>query len=231
SGRNFVSYGFSPECNVSAKDIRIQGLTSRFECWIDGKSRGEFILNVPGRHNVLNALACITLGWLFEIDWDVIRKSLKKYRGVQRRFQIKGEINDILVVDDYGHHPTEIKATLAAAQSLQRKRMIVAFQPHRYTRTKYLLDEFADSLLLPDYLIIADIYAASEAPMEGVTSQKLVEKITKRHPGEVVYLKREDILTHLKKIVRPGDLVLTLGAGDLNQIGEEFVCYLQNKSR
>ena len=224
-----VTYGVSSQNTVYAQNIQCDGFSSHFDCVIDGKNQGQFTLNVPGQHNVLNALACISLGWKLNIDFDVIRQSLQEYRGVQRRLQVIGEVDNILIMDDYGHHPTEIKATLSAAKHLRRKRLVTAFQPHRYTRTKFSFNEFAGSLSLSDYLIVTDIYAASEPPIEGVTAQKLVEKIKENFSGTVIYLKKDEIVDHLANIASAGDLVLTLGAGDITYLGQELVNKLKDK--
>lgn len=226
--RSFITYGYSPENDVYVRNIELQGWSTQFECVARGKSLGVFTLAIPGRHNVLNALACIALGLELDIEMGVIQRSLREFKGVNRRFQIKGEVNDVLVVDDYGHHPTEIVATLLTAQSLKKKRVVTVFQPHRYTRTKFLMDDFVKSLSLSDYLVITDIYAASEPAMEGVSTEVLAQRLKEFGKCHFVYLKKEEIIPHLLTVVKPGDLVLTLGAGDVTRLSGDFVEAFKN---
>lgn len=225
--RRYQLYGLSSQSHVYAQRIEHKELSSSFDCYGLGKKLGEVKLQVPGRHNVLNALACVTLGLNMEIPFVTIKRSLFEFRGVKRRFQIKGEENDILVVDDYGHHPTEIQATLQAAKTLNKRRLIAVFQPHRYSRLKFLWKEFAQSLLVCDHVIITDVYAASEKPLEGITSQKFQEYMGGVNYPHAVYLKKEDILSYLLDFAKPGDLVLTLGAGDVTKISDELVLELK----
>ena len=159
-----------------------------------------------------------------EVDLEVIRRALKDFSGVQRRFQIKGEANGVLVVDDYGHHPTEIRATLAAAKAALGRRVVCVFQPHRYTRTKHLLEEFFTAFNQADRVIIMDIYAAGEQPIPGVSGQALYEGIRKYGHKDVAYLGgRDEIVKHLCETLREGDLLLTLGAGDVWKLGESVL--------
>ena len=217
-----LTYGTGPRNDLRAGRISFNGYALSFDCFWKRKKMGTIQLRVPGGHNVLNALACVAVGRKLGIDFTVIRESLQEFPGVERRFQKKAEINDILVVDDYGHHPTEIVSTLKTARSFGKKRVITIFQPHRYSRTKYLWNKFLACFGLSDYLIITDIYAAGEKPILGVTGEGLRQKIkNKKKPA--VYLKKKDIVPHLLEMVRPGDLVLFLGAGDITQVGEDFV--------
>lgn len=223
SKRPHLTYGFKSHNDIIAKDESLQGLGSSFRCVFKGNDLGEFKLNVPGRHNILNATAVIGLGHVLSIPLDVIRAALDEFRSVHRRFQVKGEINDILVVDDYGHHPTEIRATLEAAKALKRPRVITVFQPHRYTRTKFLMDEFADNLNLSDMVLLLDIYSASEEPIEGVSTETLYRKMKDLNRRPVEYLDKTGVIPYLLKILKPGDLVLTLGAGDVTHLSDELV--------
>lgn len=222
SRKRFITYGFSPENHVSADNIVCEGYTSRFHCLIQGKDKGEIRLQVPGRHNILNALACVGMGLELSIDFNVIAKSLADFAGVQRRFQLKADVNDILVVEDYGHHPSEISQTIQAARTFGKKRIVVAFQPHRYTRTKFLMNEFVEALSLSDYIVLTDIYAASEEPIEGVHAQKLYEKIKIKAKSAIDYVAKEEVTECLLKNIRPGDLVLVLGAGDIGKVSDEL---------
>ncbi len=222
-----VTFGLSEKNDVYAKEIVMQGNVSKFICFHHGKELGFFELNVPGKHNILNAIGCIALGLLLDIDFDTMVKSLGDYKGVQRRFQIKGEINDILVVDDYGHHPTEIAETLKTAKNFSRERVVVLFQPHRFSRTKFLMDDFVEALALCDVLIITDIYAASELPIEGVTAKELCSRIKKVKKEGVFYVSRSEVLKEMKRAISPGDLIITLGAGDVTKVSDQLINYLQ----
>lgn len=228
---DFVTYGTKEGNDLRAGNIALNGPSTAFDCFLKRKKLGSIRLHVPGEHNILNALAGVAVGHKLGIDFRVIQESLKGFRGVERRFQWKADIADILVVDDYGHHPTEIISTLKTARSLGKKRLITVFQPHRYSRTKYLWKEFAKSLSLSDYLILTDIYAASEKPMKGVTAEELFEEIKAVKGLKAVYLKKELICRHLLDLIGPGDLVIFLGAGDITHIGEDFVEKLRKQFR
>ncbi|HCI45560.1 MAG TPA: UDP-N-acetylmuramate--L-alanine ligase [Candidatus Omnitrophica bacterium] len=221
------TYGFGPDNDVTAQNISLDASGARFECLLQGKSLGTIQLQVPGKHNVVNAMACVALGLHLGIGWEVIRASLGEYTNVQRRFQIKAKFGDIWVVDDYAHHPTEIKATLAAARQMGRKRVLAIFQPHRYTRVQSLWDEIAKSFFGLDYLILTDIYAASEKPIEGITSAKLKERIEQENPCPVVYLDKKDVARHVIDLATPGDLVIVLGAGDITYVADELAWAVQ----
>ncbi len=222
-----ILYGLSPACELYAAEIDLSGYATKFNCYHEGKLLGEIRLALPGQHNVLNALAAIGLGLKLKIPFETIREALKTFTGVKRRFQLKSHFQDIMVVDDYGHHPTEIIATLNAAKSFGKKRLVVAFQPHRYSRTKSLLEEFANSFESCDYLIVTDVYAAGEKPSDGADIHQLFPKIQQRLGSHAVYIPREKMLSHLLEIVRPGDLVVTLGAGDITQLSDQFVAKWQ----
>lgn len=188
---------------------------------------GEVSLGVPGLHNIQNALATIAVGLDLGIKFEYIAASLAEFRGAERRFQIKGERNGVLVVDDYGHHPTEIKATLAAARTAGR-RVVTLFQPHRYTRTRDLRDDFARSFYGADVLLITDIYAASEDPIEGVSSLAMAEQVERFGHRHVEYIGAlAGAAAKLKEIAQPGDLILTLGAGNVYQAGDELLRMLE----
>ncbi len=221
------TYGFGPDNDVTAQNISLDASGARFDCLLESKKLGTIQLQVPGKHNVANAMACVALGLHLGIDWNVIRESLGEYTCVQRRFQFKARAGDIWVVDDYAHHPTEIKATLAVARQMGRKRVIAVFQPHRYTRVQSLWDELAKSFFGIDYLILTDIYAASEKPITGITSAKLKERIEQENPCHVVYLDKKDVLRHVIDRATPGDLVIVLGAGDITSVADELAWAVQ----
>jgi len=223
-----VTYGTSDEQDVYAVRIQSNGFQSSFACHTQKGKLGDFELNVPGRHNILNALACISLGLQLGIAYEIMFKTLKEFTGVKRRFQLKGKVDEVMVIDDYGHHPTEIQATLNAARLFSPKRLITVFQPHRYSRTKFLLNEFVDSLSLSDELILTDIYAASEKITEGVGVATLLERCQEILGSKVIFLKKEDILKHLQDHVHPGDIILFLGAGDIYHLSDELVKILSD---
>jgi UDP-N-acetylmuramate--alanine ligase len=193
---------------------------------------GWFELSVPGVHNINNSLAAIAVARELDIDLEVVRKALKDFSGVQRRFQIKGEVDGIIVVDDYGHHPTEVKATLAAAASGLERRVVVVFQPHRYTRTQHLIEEFFTAFNQADKLVVTDIYAAGEKPIPGVSGQALYEGIKSHGHKDVTYIaEKEKIADHMATVLKKGDLMITLGAGDVWKVGEQVLEKLKHGTR
>ena len=184
------------------------------------KDLGEFTLRVPGTHNVLNATAAIAVGTALDIPAEQIRSALNDFRGVDRRFQFKGKSAGVSVIDDYGHHPTEIRATLAAARQCGFRRVHVIFQPHRFTRTRDLMDEFATAFSDADTLCLLDIYPASERPIEGITAEALARRIAGAGNGSVAYSPSfSDAVAAVAAVAQPGDMVLTLGAGSVSQLG------------
>jgi UDP-N-acetylmuramate--alanine ligase len=229
--KRITTYGLWPEAEFRATDIAPDGYCTRFVAHHAKAGRlGEATLPIPGRHMVQNAMAVIAVAQELGIPFATTAEALAGFTGVRRRFQRVGTVNDILVVDDYGHHPTEIKATLAAARAGFGRRLVVAFQPHRYTRTRDLFDEFLTTFHEADKLLIADIYAASETPIEGVTARKLVDGIRAMgHPDAGYYPDKREMLAALVEAAQPGDLILTLGAGDLNQLAVKLVERLQEK--
>ena len=224
--RRMITYGMTAQADISASQIEVMHdrFGSAFNVKYRGQDLGRVRLNVPGMHNVSNALAAIAVGLDLELSFEIIASALESFRGAERRFQVKGERSDnILVVDDYGHHPTEIRATLAAAKSSGR-RLIVLFQPHRYTRTAALRDDFARSFYDADVVLLTDIYAASEEPIEGVTAQALAEDIERFGHRNVRYVGSvEQGAQAFAEVAQPGDLALTLGAGSVWKAGEEFL--------
>jgi UDP-N-acetylmuramate--alanine ligase len=222
--RQLITYGLSAQADISASNIKLTDrFGSEFNVRERGRDLGRMKLQVPGQHNIYNALAAVAVGLDLNIDFEKIATALGEYKGVDRRFQVKGEKSDVLVVDDYGHHPAEIKATLAAAKTSGR-RLVVFFQPHRYSRTKHLYDEFARAFYEADVLRLADIYPASEEPIEGITSQNLAASIEQFGHRDVKHIGAVSAgAAALKEVVKPGDLVLTLGAGNVWQAGEELL--------
>jgi UDP-N-acetylmuramate--alanine ligase len=223
--RRVVSYGLSPQARVSARDVALGPKGSSFAVALDDHSLGPLTLAVPGAHNVANALAAVAVGLDLEIEFSAIRAALESFTGVDRRFQVRGEAGGILVIDDYGHHPTEIRATL---DTLRRRagsrRTVVLFQPHRYTRTRALWDEFCRAFLQSDLLLLTDIYPASEEPIPGVTAEALAQAISERGHRQVFWVgDLKSAADRLAEETREGDVVLTLGAGSVWTVGEELL--------
>jgi UDP-N-acetylmuramate--alanine ligase len=183
------------------------------------KDLGEFRLHVPGMHNVLNATAAIAVGVGLDIPVAQIQEALENFRGVDRRFQVRGRVGGITVIDDYGHHPTEIRATLAAAKQCGYRKIHVIFQPHRYTRTRDLMDEFATAFSDADSLQVLDIYAASEEPIEGITGEALAQRISEKGNASAKYAGSfEDAVLAVTADAQEGDMMMTLGAGSVSQL-------------
>ena len=192
----------------------------RFQVTYKEKDLGEFTLHVPGTHNVLNATAAIAVGTALDIPAEQIRSALDGFRGVDRRFHFKGKAAGVSVIDDYGHHPTEIRATLAAARQCGFRRVHVIFQPHRFTRTRDLMDEFTTAFADADTLCLLDIYPASEKPIQGITAEALAGRIAGAGKRGVAYAPSfSDAVATVAALVQPGDMVLTLGAGSVSQLG------------
>ncbi len=219
--KRFTTYGMSTQADYQARNIRAQGLKTRFTLHHQGEDLGDITLNLPGLHNVYNAMASIAVGFELNIPFETIKSALETLEGVQRRMEVKGVAQGITVVDDYGHHPTEIKTTLQAVkESWPDKRIILAFQPHRYTRTRALFDEFSRAFYQSDLMVVMPIYSAGENPINGVDSSRLCEEIKAHGHKEVICMDGiESALSYLKDVLRSGDLLLTLGAGDVWKVG------------
>ena len=231
--RRRITYGLSAQADVSAHGIRYDhSFGSSFTVWRGVEVIGEVSLRVPGLHNVYNALASIAVGFELDVSFGDIAAALGEFGGVGRRFQVRGEAAGVLVVDDYGHHPTEVKATLAAAKiGSGGRRLVVLFQPHRYSRTQDQMDDFARSFNNADVLFISDIYAASEEPIEGVTTEALIELIKAYGHKDVRYAGAIDGAAGLVfDEARDGDVVVTLGAGNVSQIGEVLLTLLGERT-
>ncbi|MDD3293795.1 MAG: UDP-N-acetylmuramate--L-alanine ligase [Geobacteraceae bacterium] len=222
--KRFITYGLSAQADFRAIDVRLEGFTTSFAVQYRGERLGEISFRLPGAHNVLNALASVAVAMELNIPFPVIQEGFQAFGGVGRRFQVKGEVDGIMVVDDYGHHPTEIRATLAAAKSGWERRLVVVFQPHRYTRTKELFEEFVKAFYDADVLIMTDIYPAGEQPIEGVTSEALAKSLRMHGQKDVTCISsKEEIVDHLLRILKPDDILLTLGAGNIWQTGEALL--------
>jgi len=223
--RRYVTYGLGGAADFTAKRIEFEQMETRFVACLRDKELGQMAVRMPGVHSVYNSLAAIAVGMELEVDVPVIRDALWGFGGVERRFQIKGEVREALVVDDYGHHPAEIRATLAAAKGAwPERRVVVVFQPHRYTRTKFLLREFFTAFNDADVVIVTPIYPAGERPIAGVHAGQIADGMKQYGHRYVHFIEeKEAVPQFLSTLVRPGDLVLTLGAGDVWKVGEAFL--------
>ena len=232
--KRHVTYGFSDQADYRATDVKLDQFASSFEAVrssAGGHERlGRFDLPMVGKHNVQNALAALAVADELSIPRAIVREALKSFRGVDRRFSVRGDVGGVLVVDDYGHHPAEIRATLAGAKAAFARRLVVVFQPHRYTRTRDLFEDFAGAFGEADAVIVTEIYAAGEEPLAGVTGEAVAEAIRRRGPREVSFVPdRAKALEELLARLRPGDLALTLGAGDITKLGLELVRELERR--
>lgn len=229
--KRFTTYGLSVQADIQAKDLKFEGLKSLFTIFHLEKELGPVTLNMPGLHNVYNAMASIAVGIELGIEFSVIQDALATLQGVQRRLEVKGEVQGISVVDDYGHHPTEIKTTLQAIrESWPGRRLIVVFQPHRYTRTKALFEDFSRAFYQSDMLLVLPIYSAGEPVIPDVEADRLSEAIQRHGHKEVTYRDSfESACTFLKDALKEGDILLTLGAGDVWKVGEMVLKLLETK--
>jgi UDP-N-acetylmuramate--alanine ligase len=233
--RRHVTYGISRQASYRAKNPRFEGLSTHFDAFRRNEPLGTFVVQMPGAHNVLNALAVIAVADELEVPLDVTREAIAGFHGVQRRFTVLGQptyakggrSGDVMIVDDYGHHPAEVEATLDAAQRGFDRRVVVAFQPHRYTRTKALFDEFTRAFNKADVLLVTDVYPAGEKPIEGATGAELAEAIKAHGHRAVTFVKdKKQVASALADVVEPGDLVIALGAGDINASARELLAIL-----
>ena len=226
--RPILTYGTSSQADLLISDIQLEGLASEFRLTYKGEDLGRFRLpHPPGIHNVRNAAAAAAVALYLNVPAELIRQGLANFGGVVRRFDIKGSVNDITVVDDYGHHPAEIQATLEAARGCKFNRLLVLFQPHRYTRTQHLWAEFTRAFNQADILVLTDIYAASELPIPGITSEALAAAIREAGHKNVYYIRSiQDSIGFLLKNARPGDAILTVGAGSVSRASNELMVLL-----
>ena len=230
--KRVVTYGLSQEADYRARAVEQMGLKMSFELMVRGRSRGTFEVQMPGQHSVLNALSVIAVADELGVDSEVTRQALAGFAGVQRRFTVLGEVADITVVDDYGHHPAEVEVTLEAARRAYGRRLVAAFQPHRYSRTQLLFGELARAFGLADVLLVTDVHAAGEAPIEGADSASLVAAIRAAGHQDVTYVPDHGALvSSLTDRIEPGDVVLTLGAGSIARIGPALIDNLRRVAK
>ena len=229
--RRFRSYGLTAQADFHARKIVHDGMKTSFEVWHDKKCLGQVTLNLPGEHNVYNSLAAITVAMELEIPFERIKAGLEGFTGVERRFHIRGEAGGITVVDDYGHHPEEIKAVLRAAKKGWPNRVVAVFQPHRYSRTKDLFNEFLSAFNDAEKLILTEVYAAGEEKIPGASGEALYNGIKAYGHKDVSYVPETAKLPgYLAGVVQPGDIVITLGAGDVWKAGVAFAESLKTKA-
>ncbi len=229
--KRFMTYGLRTQADITAREIILQGMGSEFVVTARQELLGKFRLRVPGIHNVSNALAAVAVGLDLEIEADVIRQALEEFAGVDRRFQVKGEARGVLVVDDYGHHPAEIHATLNAAKDGFGRRVVAVFQPHRYTRTKLLLHEFFTAFYQADLVVVTEIYGAGEPVISGVSGRQIADGALDHGHRNVTFIPdKAAIPDFLLPRIQAGDLVVTMGAGDIWRVGEELLRRLEGGS-
>ena len=222
--RKIVSYAIDHEADYVAANIKADASGTSFDVIHKGENLGTVKLNVPGRHNVLNAMACVVTGITLGQSVAQMAEGLTVFNGAKRRFQTKGKAHGVWVVDDYAHHPTEIATTLKAARQTQPKRLVCAFQPHRYSRTQLLQKEYGSCFKDADLLVLTDVYSAGEDPIPGVDGELLVKEVAEQTGQKTVYIKdKKEIAAYLKSIAQEGDLIMTMGAGDIVKCGEELV--------
>lgn len=222
--KRFITYGTSSQSMIRGHQPRFEGGYSRFTVYKEDEALGEVCLPMPGFHNVLNALASIAVAEVFDVPFEHVRETLGAFTGVQRRFTLRGRAAGISIIDDYGHHPTEIRAVLQAARQVTSGRIAILFQPHRYTRTKALFEDFETAFLDTDLLYITEVYPASEKPIEGVTGKALRDGIKRRGHKTVRYLPDAELIpSQICDDLEPGDMLITLGAGDVTHMGPRIL--------
>ena len=226
--RRVISYGLTSQADVQAVSVETAGERTRFAIASRGKELGRIEITMPGSHNVYNSTAAVAVGLELGVPFEAIASALRDFEGIARRFDIRGEVHDVLVLDDYGHHPVEVRTTLSAAAARWNRRLVVLFQPHRYTRTQKLLEEFGRSFNDATVLLVAGIYAASEEPIPGVSGASIVEAARRHGHRDAEYAEElNEIYERAMSVIRPGDVVVTLGAGDIYKVGERILASLR----
>ena len=218
--RRFITYGFSSQADLQARNEKYEGFGCSFDLYWRNENLGRVSLNIPGKHTIANALAAMAIALELQVDPETMIKSMAGFQNADRRMQKRGEVNEVLFLDDYGHHPTEIKATLKTLKQSWNRRIVCIFQPHRYSRCEALMEDFWSSFNDSDVLVVTDIYAASEKPIAGVTAEVMAEGIKSYgHRDSILIDKLEDIPAYLMERLEPGDIVITLGAGNVWKVG------------
>jgi UDP-N-acetylmuramate--alanine ligase len=230
--KKIVTYGLNGQADLQAVDIVHRQNTSKFTVVRDGKDLGSIEIQIPGVHNVQNALAATAVGLELGVPFEKVKSGIEKFTGVFRRWEVKAEQGGITVIDDYAHHPTEIRATLAGAKAGWRRRTVCVFQPHLYSRTRDFYDDFGRSFFNADVLIVTDVYPAREEPIQGVTGELIANAAKEFGHKQVHYVPaKKDVPAYLMTITRPGDMVITMGAGDIWKFGEEFITLLKGRTK
>jgi UDP-N-acetylmuramate--alanine ligase len=224
SKKKLLTYGLTPQADIQAIEIHHKENTSTFTVTRGFDDLGQITLQIPGKHNIQNALAAIAVGLQLGVPFSKVKAGIEKFTGVYRRWEKKGEVNGIAVYDDYAHHPTECRATLSGVKSGWRRRVVCVFQPHLYSRTRDFYEEFGKAFLLADVLVLTDVYPAREEPIQGVTGELIANAAKQFGHKDVHYIQdKKQLPEYLKKNTRPGDIVITMGAGDIWKFGEEFL--------
>jgi len=231
--KRYVTYGLRSQADFTARNVRGEGLDTFFDVYFQGEKLGQIHSAIPGRHNILNTLAAVAVGMEMNLTFETIAKALKGFTGVQRRFEIIHESDSLIVVDDYGHHPTEIETTLRTAKEVWPDRRLVAlFQPHRYSRTQLLLKEFCSAFNDADLLVVTGIFPGGEEAIKGVSGNQIAEGVKNFGHKHVVYLEgKKETLDYLHKNIRAGDVLMTLGAGNVWETGKDFLANLPERFR
>ncbi len=224
-----ATFGFSKDADIYARGVKMDGFKTTFTCVYKKRQLGRVELAIPGSHNVLNALAAILVGLSLGLEFKDMRDVIKDFNGAERRFQLRSKRGGIMLIDDYAHHPTEIRAVLTACRNWKARRLIAIFQPHRYTRTKFLADDFGKCFDLADKLILTDIYAASERPIKGVSIKTIYDKVVAGALKDVRIVKKEDIPAHVIRLARAGDTIVVMGAGDIKKVSDHLAAKLNGK--
>lgn len=227
--KRYVTYGLSAQATYRARNIRYKGLETRYVAWKRAEELGEIVMPMPGQHNVLNSLAVLAICDTLDIPFSEVAKAMAAFQGIQRRFTVRGEVGGITVVDDFAHHPSEVRTTLSGARSaFPGRRIIAAFQPHRYTRTRDQFQEFSRSFYDADKVVICDVFSAGETPIAGISSESLVKAVEDNGHKDVTHVgRREDVAVHLESLARDGDVVITLGAGNIQLSCNEIIELLE----
>ena len=216
------SFGLSKEADIYPYDIKMNGFHSSFVCVYKNEVIGRVFLKIPGKHNILNSLATILIGFKLGLSFEDITRSIADFSGTKRRFHLRADSDGVMLIDDYAHHPTEIRAVLDACRNWKDRRIIVVFQPHRYTRTKFLAEEFGRCFRGADKLILTGIYPASEEPIEGVSVKNIYDRVKHYGPHDVIMMDKENVAEHIMKLKQHGDMILVLGAGDIKEVANEL---------
>jgi UDP-N-acetylmuramate--alanine ligase len=229
--RTQITYAIEHDADYQAKNIVTIGQNTSFDVYYQEELCGQIVLNVPGKHNVLNALATVAAAREMGVEMEAIAEAFTLFNGAKRRFQTKAKTDGVWIVDDYAHHPTEINTTLTAARQTKPKRPVCVFQPHRFTRTYHLATEFGAAFDEADVLILTDIYSAGEAPIDGVDGELIVRKVKEHNGKDAVYIQDwQKIADYLETHKQEGDLIMTMGAGNIYEVGEDLAARLMNKA-